>query len=87
MLRVTPYVRSTHSQDGGVVLDLRHGQMFHLNFVGSKILELVKGDRGELEIAKEISRDFDISIDMARADVREFLRTLGELHLLEEGVR
>jgi hypothetical protein len=47
-------VRSTHSQDGAIVLDIRQGQMFNLNFVGSRILELLKNGTAQPDIVDEI---------------------------------
>ena len=84
MYRVSDTVRSTHNRDGAIVLDLRQGQMFNLNFVGSRILELLKSGSAESVIVGEISRDFGISRDLAENDVQEFLRTLKKCHLVEE---
>jgi hypothetical protein len=84
MYRVSNTVRSTHNQDGAIVLDVRQGQMFNVNFVGSRILELLKSGSTESAIVDEISREFDISRDLAENDVREFLRALKKCHLVEE---
>lgn len=84
MVRVGEHVRSTHSQDGGIVLDVLHGQMFRLNFVGSTILELLKQGRTESEITGQLVRDFGIEPTSAETDVREFLETLEKHHLLIE---
>ncbi len=84
MYRVSDTVRSTHNEDGAIVLDVRQGQMFNLNFVGSRILELLKSGSTESAIADEISREFDVSRDLAENDVREFLQTLKKCHLVEE---
>ena len=84
MYRVSNTVRSTHNQDGAIVLDVRQGQMFNLNFVGSRILELLKSGSAEPAIVDEISREFSISRDLAENDVREFLQTLKKRHLVEE---
>lgn len=81
-MRIPEKVRSTHSQDGGIVLDILHGQMFHLNFVGSRILELLKQGCGEPEIVEQLVRDFRIDRAMAQTDVREFIDTLEKHHLL-----
>jgi hypothetical protein len=83
MYRVSESVRSTHGQDGAVVLDIRHGQMFNLNFVGSRILELLKTGATESAIVDEISRKFEVSRDIAETDVREFIESL-KLHRLVE---
>lgn len=81
-VRVAENVRSTHSQDGGIVLDILHGQMFRLNFVGSRILELLKQGSSEPEIAEQLAREFGIERATAEADVREFVETLEKHHLL-----
>jgi hypothetical protein len=83
MYRVSESVRSTHGQDGAVVLDIRHGQMFNLNFVGSRILELLKTGATESAIVDEISHKFEVSRDIAETDVREFIESL-KLHRLVE---
>ena len=84
MFRVSESVRSTHGQDGAVVLDIRQGQMFNLNFVGSRILELLKTGATESAIVDEISQKFEVSRDIAETDVREFIESLKQHHLLED---
>jgi hypothetical protein len=84
MYRVSDTVRSTHNQDGAIVLDVRQGQMFNVNFVGSRILELLKSGCTESAIVDEISQEFNVSRDLAENDVREFLQNLKECHLVEE---
>src|ERR1700684_3181733 len=84
MYRVSDTVRSTHNPDGAIVLDVRQGQMFNLNLVGSRILELLKSGSAESAIVDEISREFDVSRDLAENDVREFLQALKKCHLVEE---
>lgn len=84
MYRVSNTVRSTHNQDGAIVLDVQQGQMFNVNFVGSRILELLKNGFNESAIVDEVSREFDISRDLAENDVREFLEALKKCHLVEE---
>jgi Coenzyme PQQ synthesis protein D (PqqD) len=82
IVRVAENVRSTHSKDGGIVLDILHGQMFRLNFVGSKILELLKQGCPEPLIAEQLAREFGVDRATVEADVREFLETLEKHHLL-----
>jgi hypothetical protein len=84
MYRVPDTVRSTHNQDGAIVLDVRHGQMFNVNFVGSRIFELLKSGSTQSGIVDEISREFGVSRDLAENDVQEFLQTLKGFHLVEE---
>jgi len=84
MYRVSATVRSTHSQDGAVVLDIRQGQMFNLNFVGSRILELLKSGSTESVIVDQISREFGVNSDLVENDMRDFLLNLKKCHLVED---
>jgi hypothetical protein len=84
MYRVSESVRSTHGQDGAVVLDIQQGQMFNLNFVGSRILELLKNGSTESAITDQISREFGVGRELVENDVREFLQTLKKCHLVQE---
>ena len=83
MFRVSEHVRKTHSQDGGIVLDIKQGRMYGLNLVGSKIIELIEREYTPTLIAQEIARTFGISPEIADTDVREFLETLEKHHLIE----
>lgn len=84
MYRVSDAVRSIHNQDGATVLDVRQGQMFNLNLVGSRILKLLKNGSAESEVVGEISREFGVDRDLAENDVREFIQTLKKCHLVED---
>lgn len=82
MYEVSTGVRSTRNEDGGIVLDINHGQMFRLNPVGALILESLAKGSAEAEITKEISRQYSIGEDIAAADMREFLASLEEHKLI-----
>ena len=82
-MKLSEHVRSTHSQDGAVVLDILHGQMFRLNVVGSRMLELLKQGMTEAQIADAISRDSGAPREIVASDLREFLNHLERNHLLE----
>lgn len=84
MYRVPEAVRVTHQQDGAVVLDLRRGQMFSLNLVGSKIVQLLAIGRDVPTIQREISRQFGLDEQIVRSDVGEFIEALCKCNLLEE---
>ncbi len=83
MFRVSDTIRRTETADGGILLDVHHGQMFCLNVVGAKILELMQRGYGESRIADEISRDYGASKEVVRADVIEFIETLQKHHILQ----
>ena len=86
-MNVSAQVRSTHNRDGAVVLDVLHGQMFRLNLVGSRMLELLKQDRTENQIADELSKEFGADRETVLADLKEFLAHLERHRLLERRER
>jgi hypothetical protein len=83
MFRLSDTIRQTQTQDGGILLDIHHGQMFCLNLVGAKILELMQRGYDESRIADEISRDYGASREVVRADVIEFIQALEKNHILQ----
>src|SRR6266403_1285264 len=83
MFRISDTIRRTETVDGGILLDIHHGQMFCLNLVGSKIIELMQLGYDESRIAEEISRDYGASREMVRTDVLEFIETLHKHHILQ----
>ena len=76
MYRVSEGVRSTHGQDGAIVLDVQQGQMFNLNRVGSRILELLESGSEEPDIVNVISHEFNVDQHVVESDVREFTEAL-----------
>lgn len=83
MFRMADTIRSAQTPDGAVLLDVHHGQMFCLNVVGAKILELMRKGYDESHIADEISRDYGVNQEVVRADVLEFIETLHKHHILQ----
>jgi hypothetical protein len=84
MYRVSQGVRSTHGQDGAIVLDIQQGQMFNLNRVGSRILELLESGSAEPDIVNVISQEFHSSREVVENDVREFIESLRKHKLVSE---
>lgn len=64
-------------------MDVRHGQMFCLNLVGARILELMQRGYDESRIADEISRDYGVSRELVRIDVHDFIEHLQKHHILQ----
>jgi hypothetical protein len=83
MLRISDSIRRTETADGGILLDVNHGQMFCLNVVAAKILALLSRGYDESHIANEISRDYGADSDVVRRDVIEFIETLQRHHILQ----
>ncbi len=66
------------------MLDIHQGQMFNLNPVGSRILELLESGLTEADIVKTISREFSAAPEMVGNDVREFIGSLKQHKLVAE---
>jgi hypothetical protein len=84
MYRISETVRSTHSRDGAVLLDVRQGKIFNVNPVGSRILELIKTESDESAIVSALEREFEVNREVASVDVRDFLHALREHQLIDE---
>jgi hypothetical protein len=82
-VKLSAQVRSTHNQDGAVVLDILHGQMFRANFVGSRILELLKQGFTNDQIADAISHEFAVPREIVTVDLQQFLSHLEKHNLLQ----
>ena len=76
MYRVSTRVRSTRNQDGAIVLDIPHRRILRLNTTASLIFENLKQERTESQIIDTLVREFNISQEIARTDVSQFLESL-----------
>jgi len=83
VFRISETIRRAQTDDGGVLLDILHGQMFCLNVVGSKILELLEKGLDEAQIAEQVSGAYVMDIETVRADVHEFIEVLNKHHILQ----
>jgi hypothetical protein len=83
MFRISDTIRRTETQDGGILLDVHHGQMFSLNIVGAKILELLQQGYDDPRIAHEISRAYEMDRETVEKDVTDFIATLQKHHILQ----
>jgi hypothetical protein len=83
MFKVSDTIRRTQTLDGGILLDVHHGQMFCLNIVGAKILELMQRGYDESHIADEISRSYGVNKEVVRVDVHDFIEHLQKHHILQ----
>jgi hypothetical protein len=83
MYSISQTVRTTHNQDGAIVLDIQRGQMFTLNFVASRIFELLKAQVTEETIIETVCCEFGVCRTAVAKDVEEFLEAMRARHLLE----
>jgi hypothetical protein len=83
MYRVSDTVRSTHNQDGAIVLDIKQGVMLRLNVTAGLIFERLQQGKTQSQIVDTISQEFGISHEIAEVDVSEFLKSLEQHRLVD----
>jgi hypothetical protein len=75
-------LRSVHTADGGVVLDIGQGRMFSLNSSGSFIFQLLEKGLPEEHIVEELVKQFGVTAELARRDLAGFCASLKNHALL-----
>jgi hypothetical protein len=76
MYNISETVRTSHGQDGAVILDIQRGRVIRLNVTASFILQCIERGESESQIAGRIAQHFRISHDVAQTDVGDFLRSM-----------
>jgi hypothetical protein len=76
MAPFTETIRRLSSTDGGVVLDLRSGQMFRVNQLGARVLDLMEHGDSPAQIALKLSVEFQVALTEVQTDVGEFVESL-----------
>lgn len=73
---VSPAVKETASEDGGVLLDVEQGICFSLNSVGLRIWELLKQGDSHEQIAEQLEKDYAVPRAQLLEDIRTFTHEL-----------
>jgi len=68
----------------GIVLDPAHGHVLHMNASGVLLWNAIVRGMERDALAKELVREFEVEETLAEADVRKFLASLREKHLLND---
>jgi hypothetical protein len=84
MLTISTSVRMTKSQDGGILLDVEEGNIFSLNPVATRIVELLGEGHDEFSLARTLSREFSVREEIVKRDVDDFLSRLRQQRLIED---
>jgi len=84
MYRLSPTLRTTSSEEGGVVLDIAQGRMFELNPIATRMVSYLGEGRAKEEIIDTISREFETSRETVSSDFQQFLEILLENQLVEK---
>src|SRR5437762_1220750 len=82
-MKISEHVRTTITQDGAVLMNIKGGQMVTLNPIGSIVWQQLSDRCSPEQIAAHLASEFGISREQASADVNEFLQQLEAQHLIE----
>lgn len=82
MLTLSPGARLSKSTDGGILLDLERGVFFHLNPVGTRIVELLERSCNPEFIVHTIGREFQAPEEIVKLDLDDFLVKLQKQRLV-----
>jgi hypothetical protein len=82
-MKISEHVRTTITQDGAVLMNIKGGSMLTLNATGSIIWRQLSDGRTPAQIAAQLSSEFGIPLADASADVKAFLEQLEAQHLIE----
>jgi hypothetical protein len=80
-MKISEHVRTTMTQDGAVVMNIKGGHMVTLNPIGSIIWQQLSDGRAPEPIADRLASEFGIEQAQALTDVNEFVQQL-EAHQL-----
>jgi hypothetical protein len=81
-MKILEHVRTTITQDGAVLMNIKGGHMLTLNLTGSMIWRQLAEGRSLEQIADTLSPQFGIPREQALADVNEFLQQLESQQLI-----
>lgn len=87
MTQLTPSPDAVESRVGDetVILHLKSGVYFGLDATGTRIWALVKEGVAPAAISARLTEEFDVTAEVAEADVRRFLGDLKANNILVEG--
>ena len=82
-LRANPSALSTVSATGALaILDAASGRFYTLNDVGARVWDLLREGATLSTIVQELLPEYDVSVDVLRADIERLLRQLANAALI-----
>jgi Coenzyme PQQ synthesis protein D (PqqD) len=83
---VSPDVRSTYSQDGAVLLDIRMGLCYSLNPVAARVWSTVEASPSGVDLrglVDVLETHYKISHEQLECDITEYLTKLEQMGLVQ----
>jgi hypothetical protein len=86
MWLASPDVRSTYSEDGAVLLDIRKGLCYSLNPVAARVWSTVEASPSGIDfpgLVEVMETHYKISHEQLESDITEYLAKLEEIGLVQ----
>lgn len=81
--KLSQRLRHTRNGDGAIVLDIEKGKMFSTNGTGALLFELLSSGLDDKTIVTEFAQRFEVTHEVAAADLARFRDMLGRHSLLD----
>jgi len=72
--------------ESGFIFDPNNGDSYTLNHIAREILEMLKNNKSDIEIASEITSKYDVDESVFEQNYFDFLAMLNHFNLLNEVV-
>ena len=82
-LKLSPSVSVIEGEQGTVLFDARRGEYYQVNELGLLIVRALGEGLGSEAIVERVVDAYDVSLDVAAADVRNFLLQMKELEVVK----
>lgn len=83
MIRQEEEIYLTDLDEDKVMMDMKTGNYFILNAIGSDILGRVKTFKKVRDLVEELVREYEVDRETCNAQVMAYLSILYELHLIQ----
>ena len=82
-LKLSPSVSVIEGEQGTVLFDARRGEYYQVNELGLLIVRALGEGLGSQAIVERVVDAYDVSLDVAAEDVRNFLLQMKELEVVK----
>jgi len=82
-LKLSPSVSVIEGEQGTVLFDARRGEYYQVNELGLLIVRALGEGLGSEAIVEQVVDAYDVSLDVAAEDVRNFLLQMKELEVVK----
>jgi len=82
-VKLAEHVRTFADRDGAILMDIRAGQYYSVNAVGSLICSALVNGSSDRELAAMIATEYSLAASAAESDTNAFLGMLRSHQLVE----